>query len=98
MHPYKVTKVQHLLPQDFEASVRYCRWFLDNINADEILDTTFFTGEIYFHLPGYVNSQNYGTWSTQSPHFFVGTDLHPVKIGVWVAISRRRIGPIFFNI
>ena len=58
--------------------------------------SSFYTA--YFHLSGYVNSQNYRTWSTQNPHVFVETDLHPIKIGFWVAISRRRIiGPIFFN-
>ena len=58
MHPYKVTTVQHLLPQDFEARVRYCSWFVDNINADEILGTKFFTDEAYFHLSGYPELSN----------------------------------------
>jgi hypothetical protein len=34
----------------------------------------------------------------ENPHNFVESNLHPQKIGVWVAMSRRRIiGPIFFN-
>ena len=82
MHPYKVTTVQHLLPQDFEARVRYCRWFLDNTYADEILTTKLFTDVANYHLSGHVNPQNYRTWSTQNPHVFVETDLHPIKIGV----------------
>ena len=90
--------MQQLLPQDFDARVRYCQWFLQNMNRNEILDRTFFTDEAYFHLSGYVNSQNYRTWSTENPHVFQETSLHPIKIGVWVAISRARIiGPIFFN-
>ncbi|RZC39872.1 hypothetical protein BDFB_015338, partial [Asbolus verrucosus] len=37
-------------------------------------------------------------WSTENPHYFEETPLHPQKIGVWFAISRRRlIGPIFFE-
>ena len=36
-------------------------------------------------------------WSSDNPHSLHGTPLHDKKVGVWVAISRRRIvGPIFF--
>ncbi|XP_018574750.1 uncharacterized protein LOC108913653 isoform X1 [Anoplophora glabripennis] len=37
-------------------------------------------------------------WATENPHEFIETSLHPQKIGIWVAVSRRRIiGPIFFR-
>jgi hypothetical protein len=37
-------------------------------------------------------------WSAESLHEFVETPLHPQKIGIWLAVSRRWIiGPIFFN-
>lgn len=98
MHPYKMTVTQELLPHDFHARMQYCQWFLNTINNNEVLDKTFFTDEAWFHLSGYVNSQNYRTWSTENPHAFVETSLHPLKIGVWVAMSRRRIiGPIIFH-
>lgn len=97
MHPYKMTVVQQLFGQDFHSRIQYCQWFLDVMN-DDILDNTFFTDEAWFHLSGYVNSQNYRTWSTENPHVLVETSLHPIKIGIWVAMSRRRvIGPIFFE-
>jgi len=58
----------------------------------------FFTDEAWFHLSGYVNSQNYRTWRTENPHNYTETPLHPQKIGVWCAISRRRIiGPLFLE-
>jgi len=57
----------------------------------------FFSVEAWFHLTGYVNSQNTCTWLTENPHAAHETSLHPVKSGVWCAASRRRIvGPIFF--
>jgi hypothetical protein len=57
-----------------------------------------FTDEAWFHLSGYANSQNYRTWRTENPHNFTETHLHPQKIGVRCAISRRRIiGPLFFE-
>lgn len=97
LHPYKVTVVQELHPLDYGKRVRYCEWFNENVN-DDLLDQTFFTDEAWFHLSGYVNSQNYRTWATENPHNFVETSLHPIKVGVWVAMSRRRIiGPIFFH-
>jgi len=58
----------------------------------------FFTDEAWFHLSGYVNSQNYRTWRTENPHNYTESTLHPQKIGVWCAISRRRIiGPLCFE-
>jgi hypothetical protein len=36
--------------------------------------------------------------SSENPHVFVEAPLHPMKVGVWIAVSRRRlIGPIFFH-
>ena len=66
--------------------------------TNEILNRTFYTDEAWFHLSGYVNSQNFRIWSTDNPYQFIETPLHPEKIGVWAAISpRRNIGPIFFH-
>lgn len=97
-HPYKVSVVQQILPADHEKRVNFCRWFNAHQRADEILDLSFYTDEAWFHLTGYVNSQNYRTWSAVNPHIFRETNLHPVKVGVWAGISRRRIiGPIFFE-
>ncbi|KAJ8944114.1 hypothetical protein NQ318_013296 [Aromia moschata] len=50
----------------------------------------------WFHLLGYVNSQNMRLWSADNPHSYIETPLHSQKIGVWAAVSRRTIvGPIF---
>jgi hypothetical protein len=63
-----------------------------------ILEKTFFSDESWFHLSGYVNSQNMRMWSGENPHYYIEVPLHSQKIGVWAAISRRRlIGPIFFE-
>lgn len=99
MHPYKMTVVQELHPVDFEKRVEFCTWFNENLaNNNEILNLTFFSDEAWFHLSGYVNSQNYRTWSTENPHNYIEVPLHSIKIGVWVAMSRRRIvGPYFFE-
>lgn len=64
----------------------------------KVFDKFYFSDEAWFHLSGYINSQNFRTWSTENPHTFTETSLHPKKIGVWCAISRTKIiGPIFFE-
>ncbi|KAJ8879687.1 hypothetical protein PR048_020295 [Dryococelus australis] len=48
-------------------------------------------------LSGYANSQNSRIWSSANPHVLHEKPLHCQKIGVWCAVSRRRIvGPLFF--
>lgn len=97
MLPYKVTVHQQLFPRDFEQRRNYCLWFNEHFNQEQ-LNITFFSDEAWFHLSGYINSQNYRTWATENPHVYKETVLHPIKIGVWIAMSRRRImTPIFFN-
>lgn len=98
MHSYKMQSYQSLLPTDHPRRLAYCQWFTDNLMNDDLLNLTFFSDEAWFHLSGYINSQNMRMWSSENPHIFLESPLHPEKIGVWMAVSRRRIiGPIFFN-
>ena len=98
--PYKVHVVHELKPQDSEKRVLFCRWFENFIleKGENILNHTFFSDEAWFHLSGYMNSQNSIAWSTVNPHALFQKPLHDQKVGVWCALSRRRIiGPIFFE-
>ncbi|PSN33709.1 hypothetical protein C0J52_26546 [Blattella germanica] len=53
--------------------------------------------EAWFHLNGYVNSQNSCYWDTENPHLVHEGPLHDLKVSVWCEISALRIiGPIFF--
>jgi hypothetical protein len=58
---------------------------------------TFFSDEAWFHLQGYINTQNNRYWSSQNPHLTHEVPLHPVKVGVWYAESSRIVGPMFLN-
>ena len=52
----------------------------------------------WFHLSGYLNSQNSRYWSAHNPRQIFEVPQHDRKIGVWCAItSHRIIGPIFFT-
>lgn len=99
MHAYRVSVVQELKEVDLARRVRYCQWVLQEIaegNVDPFLFIS--TDEAWFHLSGYVNSQNTRYWATHNPHVTHEKPLHDLKIGVWCAMSGRRIiGPIFFE-
>lgn len=100
LYPYRLTAVQELLPVDPPQRLEFCQWFVNTFSGTSYssLEKSFFTDESWFTLTGYVNSQNMRTWSSENPHIFLETSLHPVKIGVWGAVSGRRlIGPIFFE-
>ena len=96
--PYKITAVQEMKTTDHEKRLHYSRWFNQFIkeNTADALDVIFFTDEAWFHLSGYVNSQNSRLWSSDNPHSLHTTPLHDKKVDVQVAISRRIVGPIFF--
>ena len=101
LFPHKILAMQELKTTDHEKRLRYCRWFNRFIeeNTADVLDVTFLTDKAWFHLSGYVNSQNSRLWSSDNPHSLHETLLHDKKVGVWVAISRRTcriVGPIFF--
>lgn len=92
LFPYRVTSVHQILPADMPRREQYCRWFLNSFPDDDALNNVFFSDEAWFHLSGYVNSQNMRIWAAENRHSFRETPLHPQKL------SRRRIvAPIFFQ-
>jgi hypothetical protein len=52
--------VQELKLVDHGKRIHHCEWFTNFIQMKtvDILDVTFFTDEAWFHLFGYVNTQN----------------------------------------
>jgi hypothetical protein len=98
MHPYKIRVVHELLPGDGITRLHYCHWFMKSGTRDgDELDDWNWSDEAWFHLDGYVNSQNSRIWSTENPHALHESPLHARKVGVWCAMSRRRIFITFFH-
>jgi hypothetical protein len=98
MQQYKVSVVQEILPRDHNSRMQYCNFFQQNLNNDDVFDLSFFTDESWFHLSGYVNKQNYRTWSAVNLPNLLEFPLYPVKIGIRLAVSSRRIiEPIFLH-
>src|SRR6185437_9724828 len=99
MKAYRISVQHELRPADYAKRLNFCNWVRDQILHGHIEpNSLFFTDEAWFHLTGYVNSQNNRYWSNENPHQLHEVPLHDAKVGVWCAISRTRlIGPIFFD-
>ena len=99
MRAYKVTCIQELKLPDKDECLQYCRWLLSMVE-ERYLDPLlyFMSDRAWFHLSGYVNSQNMRYWSSENPHITHETQLPDLKIGVWCAVSGTKIvRPIFFE-
>jgi hypothetical protein len=85
--------------RDSAGRVRFCSWFLQSVvKGENDPQLTFFSDEAWFHMQGYINTQNNCYWSSQNSHLTHEAPLHLVKVGVWCALSARRVmGPVFFN-
>ncbi len=84
--PHKVRVVHELSPGDPEDGVNFCHWF-----------QKFLSDEAWFYLSGYVNTHNTRYWSFTNPNQEIKAP-QSQRIGVWCAVSRRRIvGPLFFT-
>lgn len=100
MRPYRCQTVQLLKEPDYAARRRYCKWFLNLLEEEgfSVSDRLFFTDEAWFRLDDHVNNQNSRNWSTTNPREVHEKPLHSEKVGVWCAISRKRIvRPLFFD-
>jgi hypothetical protein len=98
MYPFRASVTHQLLPHDFPARVFFCEWISEVLEYEPaFLERCFFSDEAWFHLDGFVNSQNFRQWSTDNPRLIIERPLHPQKIGVWSAMSSRRIFFLFFE-
>lgn len=99
LRAYRVHVVHQLKEPDAEKRMRYCQWFQALLIATpDILSITWFTDEAWFHLSGYINTQNSRYWAAENPNIIHEAPLHPEKVGVWCAVSATRIvGPIFYD-
>jgi hypothetical protein len=83
LRAYSIHAMPDLRPTDHAARLRYRNWFKAFVrNNIRVLDKTFFADEAWFHLSGYVNSQNDQLWSSENLHSYHESPLHAMKIGV----------------
>jgi hypothetical protein len=98
LRPYKTTVIHALQSRDPANRVHFCCWFLQSVIEGEIYPQLIFSSdEARFRLQGYINTQNNRYWNSQNPHLTHEVPLHAVKVGVWCAVSARRIcGGLYF--
>jgi hypothetical protein len=81
-----------LQPRNPASAVHFYSWFLQSVVDGEIdPQLTFFSDEVWSHLQGYINTQNNHYQNSQNPHLTHDVQLDPGKVGVWCAVSARRI-------
>jgi hypothetical protein len=72
--------------------------FLQFVVKGEINPQLTFFNEGWFYLQGYINAKYNRCWNLHNPHLTHEVLHHPVKVGVWCAVSVRRIvGPMFLT-
>jgi hypothetical protein len=98
-HAYQFMVVQELKQQDYDKRMTYCHWFQTFIDENPgILDYTWFSDEAWLHLSDYVDSQKTRLWGSENSHALFKEPLHSQKVGVFCALSQRRIiEPMFFD-
>jgi len=63
-----------------------------------MLNCLFMSDEAHFDLNGNINNQNCQIWSASNPQILHETELHPLHVTVWCAVSLRCIvGSYFFE-
>jgi hypothetical protein len=97
LRPHETTVIHVCLEAINPASIVHsCSWFLQSVIEGEINPLwAFFSDEQWFHMQGYINTQNNRYWSSQNLSLTYKVLLHPVKVGVWCAVSARIVVPDF---
>ncbi|XP_053946986.1 uncharacterized protein LOC128855816 isoform X2 [Anastrepha ludens] len=99
LFPYKIQMVNKLNAADLPIRLEFCQKILQMVEEDQnMLNCLFMSDEVHFDLNGNVNKQNCRIWSTSNPQILHETELHPLRVTVWCAVSSRCIvGPYFFE-
>ncbi len=77
----KIISTEIFCRRSFTKSYKKCR------NSDEA----------WFHMPGFIDSHNYGVWPGENVHEYPESTSHLEKRGVWRSVSRKRIVDQIFS-
>ncbi|KAL7289166.1 hypothetical protein TKK_0017110 [Trichogramma kaykai] len=96
--PYRLTKVQELLPRDLPVRVAFCGRFLAQTRRDEGFPSTIlWSDECTFTRSGAFNQHNTHNWAHENPHGHRSLKFqHRWFVNVWAGIlGGQIIGPVF---
>lgn len=87
-HAYHYTRVQNLLPQDYQARINFCTWILEQEQMDpNFLLKVLFTDESNFSREGIFNTHNCHIWANENPHAFRPTSFqNRISVNLWAGI------------
>ncbi|GBL77013.1 hypothetical protein AVEN_12667-1 [Araneus ventricosus] len=92
-HPYKTMVVQEIKDHDWANRRASSEAILQNVPRDVI----FLSGdEAHFHLPGFVNKQNFRYWAPNNPIQIHERPLHSERVAVWCAVADFGIIGLYF--
>lgn len=92
LYPYHLQRVQVLEPQDYQARLGFCQWFLGQHH--DFRWNVLFTDEAQFTRDGINNFHNQHNWAINNPHGIVeANNQHRFSLNVWAGI----IGEFFFG-
>jgi hypothetical protein len=96
-YPFKIQTVQEVNKRDKQCRihVQFGNQILDVVRQRPgIVNALQMSDEAYFHLSGYVKTQNVQYWAPHSPHDLHQRTLHSLKVTAWCTVrSCGIIGP-----
>lgn len=95
--PYRVQRVQALLPRDLPARASYCNWLLNTVAVNpQFIHQVIWTDECTFTKNGMWNRRNEHYWSEDNPYIHRHTGYQQRwSVNVWAAIHGNTIiGPV----
>ena len=96
LHPYHLTPVQGLLPEDLPTRLEFSNWLLQReFEDDNFINNILWTDESQFTRDGINNFHNMHTWACANPHATRQTShQHRFSVNVWAGvIGNTLIGP-----
>lgn len=99
LKPYKVQIVQHIPIRGFERRKNFAGIWKMKLNDENILDKIIFTDEAHFELQGFVNTQNYRIWGSESPRIIIPKKKFPERVTVFCGLNIKLgiLGPYYFE-
>lgn len=93
LHAYRFTKVQNLLPRDYQSRLTFCTWILEQENNQRgFIRNILFTDESCFTREGSFNTHNTHLWANENPHgFHIRNFQERFNINLWAGIIDNKI-------
>lgn len=88
LHPFRLQRVQALLPTDYPLRVDYCQWYLQKIEDDQIWDSyVMHSDEANFSEDGMFNNNNSHIYAHENPHAtYVHGRQQRFSVNVWAGV------------